>query len=157
MSDIADNNGLQATLDTLLKIHDAALRDYNQKRAEVSRIQTELSQAGKTIDSLSGTIRIIQAQLGVAEDERIPSSNNGQSTDRKTVTQTVLEVIGEHDARGGIAYQDILSIARRKGVESAEDYLKAVFYRLQHRDKKIVNIDKRWQLTDKGRTYLTTI
>lgn len=148
------SNELQSTLDTLLRLHARGLEGYELKRLEVSRVRKELSDAGMLIDHLTGTIRILQGQLGIPESDRLPSRFVGRLVRSRPVVKVLLEIIAEHDAKGGILRKDLFKIAKDQGVDSADDYMKAVLYRLQRRDGKIRNDDHRWLLTDKGKAAL---
>lgn len=146
--DAKSNHDLNATLETLLKLHASALEDYDAKREEVSRIQKELSDAGILVDNLTGTVRVVQGQLGIPESERLQTRFAGRKVDGRSVIQIVLEIIAEHNTKGGVTRAQVIKAAREQGAESAEDYYSAVFYRLQHRRNKIKVVDHRWFLTD---------
>ena len=142
---------LQDTLSVLTKLQEQNRNAFQAKRAEASRIASELTGIMEEGKSLAASIKTVKAKLGMPVDEE-PRSSGASSGDVTDTTLEVMRVIAEHQDHGGISIDGIDAELKAKGIAvSSRDYLNTILTRKKNKQKKLIRVDGKWLLTDKGK------
>jgi hypothetical protein len=145
---------LQTALGALIRLQEQNRRALQAKRAEAAKLTgeaTKIAEAGKGIVAAINTIRK-ELGLPLEEHQGAPASAslNGGATD---TTSEVMRIISDHQEKGGIDIDDIDAKLKQKGVTvSSRDYLNTILTRKKNKQKKLIRVDGKWLLTDKGKT-----
>jgi hypothetical protein len=143
---------LQSTLEGLTKLQEQTRRAFESKRAEAVKITGELAVIAEEGKSLAASIKAIKGRLGLPVDQPRDTPSERASEGEIDTTFEVMRIISEHQDHGGIEIDGIDAELRAKGIiVSSRDYLHTILNRKKNKQKKLMRVDGKWFLTDKGK------
>jgi hypothetical protein len=145
-------NELHTMLEGLTKLQEQNRLVFEEKRAEAVRITGELAAIAEEGKSVAASIKAVKKRLGLPVEEPRKSTSGPTKEGEIDVTFEVMLIIAEHQDKGGINIDGIDAELKAKGITvSSRDYLNTILTRKKNKQKKLIRVDGKWFLTDKGK------
>ena len=143
---------LESTLAGLVKLYEQNRRTFEVKRAEAVKITGEMAAIAEVGKGLTASMNAIKKELGLPLDEKPQPAAGPPSEGEIDVTLEVMRIIADHQDKGGIDIDDISAELTARGIAvSSRDYLHTILNRKKNKQKKLIRVDGKWFLTDKGK------